>query len=488
MESYKDLAEFALELAQGNGKNCDYAEVRLETNHIDTVAFINGKMHIGNLPIELTTDAFARKTGINVRLLVNGGMGMATTNQLNKKAVQEAVELAYHTANRSSKQRKVPIRMSEEKTYITSWQSKYKINPMEISLEEKIEYLQQFVDIFKERHPVEYIHIFVLLTEQRDTYFITNEGSRISGHVPRVAFIPILIAVRSGGQNEQSMSTYATTGGWDKLISWNLENQVRKKIKILADIILSAKKPPEGEIDIILGPDVAGIISHENCGHPHEADRILGREGAQAGESYLREHKLGFKIGNECVNVFEDPTIPDSYGFYLYDDEGVKARRRELIKNGIFTEMLQNRETAAQFNIQSNAAARAIAYDREPLVRMANTFFAPGDYSFEEMVEDIKLGILMSSFTEWNIDDKRLQSKYVGQEAYLIQNGQVTNTLVLKPALEISSPGLFGSIDAQGKENTIEWQGAFCGKSEPGQGCPVWTGGPFIRLRNVRLG
>jgi len=488
MESYKDLAEFALELAQGNGKNCDYAEVRLETNHIDTVAFINGKMHIGNLPIELTTDAFARKTGINVRLLVNGGMGMATTNQLNKKAVQEAVELAYHTAYRSSKQRKVPIRMSEEKTYITSWQSKYKINPMEISLEEKIEYLQQFVDIFKERHPVEYIHIFVLLTEQRDTYFITNEGSRISGHVPRVAFIPILIAVRSGGQNEQSMSNYATTGGWDKLISWNLENQVRKKIKILADIILSAKKPPEGEIDIILGPDVAGIISHENCGHPHEADRILGREGAQAGESYLREHKLGFKIGNECVNVFEDPTIPDSYGFYLYDDEGVKARRRELIKNGIFTEMLQNRETAAQFNIQSNAAARAIAYDREPLVRMANTFFAPGDYSFEEMVEDIKLGILMSSFTEWNIDDKRLQSKYVGQEAYLIQNGQVTNTLVLKPALEISSPGLFGSIDAQGKENTIEWQGAFCGKSEPGQGCPVWTGGPFIRLRNVRLG
>jgi len=365
MESYKDLAEFALELAQGNGKNCDYAEVRLETNHIDTVAFINGKMHIGNLPIELTTDAFARKTGINVRLLVNGGMGMATTNQLNKKAVQEAVELAYHTAYRSSKQRKVPIRMSEEKTYITSWQSKYKINPMEISLEEKIEYLQQFVDIFKERHPVEYIHIFVLLTEQRDTYFITNEGSRISGHVPRVAFIPILIAVRSGGQNEQSMSTYATTGGWDKLISWNLENQVRKKIKILADIILSAKKPPEGEIDIILGPDVAGIISHENCGHPHEADRILGREGAQAGESYLREHKLGFKIGNECVNVFEDPTIPDSYGFYLYDDEGVKARRRELIKNGIFTEMLQNRETAAQFNIQSNAAARAIAYDRK---------------------------------------------------------------------------------------------------------------------------
>jgi TldD protein len=324
------------------------------------------------------------------------------------------------------------------------------------------------------------------MTEQRDTYFINGEGSKISGHVPRVSFMPIIIAIKSGGQNEQSMSNYATTGGWEKLVSWDIKEKVVNKINVLAKIITSAKKPPEGTIDIILGPDVAGIISHENCGHPHEADRILGREGAQAGESYLREHEIGYKVGNECVNIFEDPTIPDSYGFYLFDDEGVKARKRELIKNGIFNEMLHNRETAAIFNTKSNAAARAVSYDREPLVRMANTYFSPGDYSFEEVVEDVKYGILMMSFTEWNIDDKRLQSKYVGQEAYLIQNGEVTDNLLLKPTLEISSPGLFNSIDAQSKR--VEWQGAFCGKSEPRQGCPVWTGGPFIRLRNVRLG
>ncbi|MFW9936019.1 MAG: TldD/PmbA family protein [Candidatus Thorarchaeota archaeon] len=486
MEVFKDLAEYGLDLAQSNGRCCDYAEVRLETNQIDTVSFINGKLHLGNLPIDLTSDAFARKVGINIRLLINGGMGMATSNQLTKESIQNAIDRAYKTAKRSSSQRENPIKMSEEKVYETSWQSNYKINPMEVSLEDRIAYIQDFVNIFKEKLSVEYIHIFVLMTEQRDTYFINSEGSKISGHVPRVSFMPIIIALKSGGQNEQLMSNYATTGGWEKLISWNLKEKVINKVKVLGDIITKAKKPPEGSIDIILGPDVAGIISHENCGHPHEADRILGREGAQAGESYLKGHKIGFKIGNECVNVFEDPTIPDSYGFYLYDDEGVKARKRELIKNGIFNEMLHNRETAVIFNTNSNASARAVSYDREPIIRMANTYFAPGDYSFEELVEDVKIGILMMSFTEWNIDDKRLQSKYVGQEAYLIQNGQVTDTLLLKPTLEISSPGLFSSIDAQSKN--IEWQGAFCGKSEPGQGCPVWTGGPFIRLRKVTLG
>ncbi|TXT60027.1 MAG: putative TidD like protein [Promethearchaeota archaeon] len=485
IDQFKDLAEYAL--AQAQKKDCEYAEVRLESDIKDTIAFINGEMQLGNLPMDLTTDAFTRKLGLNVRLIANGGMGMSVTNQMNKKNIRQSVERAYKIAKSSGNKRKKPIKLSEEETQEAKWQSKYKINPMDVSLEERIQFIKPFIKIFDEAFPIEFIHIFVLMTEQRDTYFINNEGTKLTGHVPRVAFIPIIIGIKSGGKNEQMMSTYATSGGWDKLLSWNIYETVKTKVDTLIKIVTKAKRGPKEEVDIILGPEVSGIISHENCGHPSEADRILGREGSQAGESYLREHDIGYKIGNECVNVYEDPTIQDSYGFYLYDDEGVKASRRELIKNGIFNERLHNRETASMFNTQSNAAARAIAYDREPIVRMANTYFAPGDYSLEEMVEDIKLGVYMKSFTEWNIDDKRLESKYTGQEAYLIKNGEITDTLIVKPALEISSPGLFGSIDAQGKPNLLEWQGAFCGKSEPGQGCPVWTGGVPIRLRNIRL-
>ena len=151
MEEYKDLAEYALDYAQSSGKYCDYAEIRLESNKSDIVTFFNGKMHLGNLPIELTTDAFSRKIGINIRLLVNGGMGMATTNNLSKETIQKAVEHAYNTAKRSSKQRKIPIKMSEEKTYETKWQSKYKINPLDVPLEERIEFIQNFIKIFSEK-------------------------------------------------------------------------------------------------------------------------------------------------------------------------------------------------------------------------------------------------------------------------------------------------------------------------------------------------
>ena len=192
----------------------------------------------------------------------------------------------------------------------------------------------------------------------------------------------------------------------------------------------------------------------------------------------------GSTIGSDVVTVIEDPTVPNSWGFYLYDDEGVKARPRYLIKNGIINEFLMNREYAAYLGMKSNASARAINYNREPIVRMANTYLAPGDYTFEELIEDIKLGVYMVSFNEWNIDDRRFQQRYIGREAYLIENGEIKHP-VRKPILEITTKGLWSSIDAVGKD--IEFYPGTCGKGEPGQGVPVWMGGPHARLREVVL-
>ncbi|MBP1912993.1 putative Zn-dependent protease [Thermococcus stetteri] len=257
-----------------------------------------------------------------------------------------------------------------------------------------------------------------------------------------------------------------------------------KDVKALQKLIKEGQKPPEGKVDVVISPEVAGIAVHESVGHPYELDRIMGREAAQAGESFVKPEMLGERIGSEAVTVIEDPTIPNSWGFYLYDDEGVKARPRYLIREGIINEFLMNREYAAYLGMKSNAAARAINYDREPIVRMANTYLAPGDYSFEELIEDVKLGVYMVSFNEWNIDDRRFQQRYIGREAYLIENGEIKHP-VRRPVLEITTRGLWSSVDAVGKE--VEFYPGTCGKGEPGQGVPVWMGGAHARLRGVIL-
>lgn len=52
-----------------------------------------------------------------------------------------------------------------------------------------------------------------------------------------------------------------------------------------------------------------------------------------AGGAWWKD-KLGDKIGSDILNVFDDPTIKDSLGWYQFDDEGVKLKTT-LVEKGI---------------------------------------------------------------------------------------------------------------------------------------------------------
>ena len=255
--------------------------------------------------------------------------------------------------------------------------------------------------------------------------------------------------------------------------------------KILRAVITKAKHVTPGDMDLVCGPKVTGIAAHESCGHPMEADRILGREMSQAGRSFIYQdgpYWLGKRIGSEAVTIVDDPTVEHSYGHYVYDDEGVRARRRYLYKNGVINEFLHNRESAAKLGTDSNGSSRSINYDREAIVRMSNTFVLPGGLSEEELVEDVGHGVFMKSFTEWNIDDKRFNQRYVGREGYLIEKGELKGPIA-RPVIETTTLKFWTAVDAVSRK--VEFDAASCGKGDPMQAVPVFTGGPCIRLRGV---
>jgi TldD protein len=125
-----------------------------------------------------------------------------------------------------------------------------------------------------------------------------------------------------------------------------------------------------------------------------------------------------------------------------------------------------------------------MSHEGEPIVRMANTYFAPGDHTFEELIEDIKFGVYIKSYMEWNIDDERWSQRYGGLEAYLIENGELKG-LVRNPVLELTTKTFYSSVDAADKN--LAFYAGTCGKGEPMQGVPVWFGGPNVRVRNIKL-
>ncbi len=443
----------------------DYAEVRYEKTLINNLVMKNGNIDAVNVE---------KDKGISIRVLYDGGIGFVSTND--PKDINDLIKRAVKMA----KNNKSKLGLSEEKTYKDRWEVKQKKKIEETDLEWKIEYLQDLDRKIMETNVNIPARIFELDDKLIEKEYVNSDGTKISAYHPKIGFFYFVTVV--GKTVEQGYKQFGYSGGYEAFEFWDLENIAVEEVKGLNRVANEGKEAPKGKMDLLCGPEVTGIAVHESCGHPTEADRIMGRESSQAGESFIKEAMIGEMIGSEYVNIAEDPTIEHSYGYYKYDEEGVKARIKYLYKKGKINEFLHSRETAYKMGIQSNGAARASSYDREPIPRMANTFFVPGDYTLDELIEDIKFGIYMKSFTEWNIDDKRYNQRYIGRESYIIENGEIKDP-VKRPVLEITTPGFYKAVDAAGKD--LEFTAGTCGKSDPMQGLDVWMGGPSIRLRNV---
>jgi TldD protein len=462
---YEDFADFSIRELEKLGSS--YSEARLEDVEGSGYIIKNGNVEISG---------FDKSIGLGLRFIINGTLGFISINDFNKSKMSSLIKKSFNLTKNASKMGE-KTSLSEEKIVKANYKVNQKIKLDSINPEEKVKFL---LDIDKEINK-KYFRYFSLNENITKKYFVNSEGTKIISEIPNINFYYFLTIILKN-KSMQRYLPYGNTGGWEIVKKWNLGYNILNEIKVLEDVIKKGIKPPKGKIDLVVGSEVTGIASHESVGHPYEADRILGREAAQAGESFVTENMINHQIGNNIVNLVDDPTIQGSNGFYLYDDEGVKARRKLLIKDGRINEFLHNRETAVQMNVKSNAASRASNYDKECLVRMSNTFVLPGNYKEEELFDDIKLGIYMKSFMEWNIDDKRFHQKYTGAEAYLIKNGKITKP-VINPVLEITTPALWRSIDALG--NKVEFVAGNCGKGEPMQGIPVWFGGPHMRLRNI---
>ena len=466
-----DIAEFALKAAA----KADYAEARFESARSNEFVLKNGVLEASE-----TSDT----AGLCIRVIVKGAQGSAFTNMLGKPFVKAAVNRAIKMAGQCVKIAKTPIKFSPESPGKANYSVAERIPLADVSSDVKI---RELVNIDKSmlatgvNLPARFL---TLRDETREKYYVNSEGSFVRSKIPRVLFDYMLTA-SSDGKTMQRMFSFGASAGWEAFKKWSVAEKLAEEANMLKKILHTAQPMPSGELDVVLSPELVGIASHESVGHPYEADRILGREAAQAGESFVTREMLGTKIGSDVVNVVDDPRLPGSYGYYLFDDEGVKANRRYLIKNGIINSFLQNRWSGANFGIASNGSSRSNSWDAEPIVRMANTYVMAGEYATEELFKDIKKGVYIKSYMEWNIDDKRFNQRYTGLEAYLIENGELKH-LVRNPVLEITTPVFWSSVDAVGKN--VEYVAGNCGKGEPMQGIPVWFGGPHIRLRKIKFG
>ena len=455
-----------------------YSEARIQRNMVASISSKNG------VPINIEENV---EEGLAVRVLVDGALGFSSTNNMDSDSISRCIREAVGRARASSRYMRKPISFSEAKLGSITYEVRGREPFDTYSVHDKISLHKSIYSSLKEALRKVELEVFsVEYTEMIEEKLVVNsDGGFVRSRIPRLAFKYNIVLRDPLKGSIQRVKEYGFSGGIEKLKEQRIDEKIEDESRRLEMVLLEGVKPPNGVVDVVIGSELVGLIVHESCGHPCEADRILGREAAQAGLSFIKPSMKGFDIGSKHATVVDDPTIPGSFGFYLYDDECVAARAKFLYREGVVEGFLHNRWTAHVFGVESNGSARARNYRSEPIVRMSNTYLTPGSYSFEELVEDVGEGVYISSYMEWNIDDERWNQRYVGLEAYRIVGGELKEP-VRNPVLEITTKDFYSKMDAKGCR--VMFEAGLCGKGEPMQGVPVWFGGPDVRLRGVKLG
>jgi TldD protein len=328
-----------------------------------------------------------------------------------------------------------------------------------------------------------------------DQWFVSTEGSEIHQILRMSGAGIVATAIRDGEVQTRSYPSpfggQCATRGYELVREMALaENAARIAGEAVA--LLDAPQCESGVTDLILGSSQLGLQIHESCGHPIELDRVLGTEANFAGTSFLTLDKRGaLRYGSPIVNIVADARVEHGAGpgTFGYDDEGVPARRTDIVKDGIFRGYLTSRETAPLVGEEeSNGTMRADGWANLPLIRMTNVSLVPGQGDLESLIASTKSGLYMEDNRSWSIDDRRLNFQFGTEYGWEIRDGKRTR-LVKNPTYGGTTPEFWGSCDAIcGAEEWVLWGLPTCGKGEPIQIAATGHGASPARFRNVKVG
>jgi len=440
--------------------DADYADIRYEIKKKTEIAF-TGK-ELGQIGSN-TTDGYV------VRVLNNGGM--STIAFTKESDAEKAITTVMENASLISKHIEKPVRLAENEMVKENFIPELKEDPRDISMDEKLELTKKYNDIplSHEKIVTTSIRYYDVI---REKYFISSEGSEI-----REDLVTSAIAGEITGKDGdllQNVRVYA--GGSNGFTTVrNQETNFEKRTAVALDL-LKAKPVVGGTYNCILNPNMTGVFTHEAFGHYSEADIV---ESLPAMREKMR---IGSELGSKVVNIVDNATLPNQLGFYKYDDEGVRVRPTQLMKNGVLTGRLHSRRTAAEFGESISGHNVAEDFRYPPIIRMGTIYMEPGSNSLDDLLAQLGDGIYV-------LDPKGGQTAgenftFGAQYGYMIRGGKIQ---AMVRDINVSG-NLFQTLKdiiAVGSDLTLSTVGG-CGKGQLNiRSC---HGGPHTLIKNLVIG
>ena len=481
----KDLADVALNVARQKG--AQYADIRINRTLQNSVTTREKRV------VDVTN---AESYGFGVRVLVDGSWGFAASSTIDKSSVERitarAVSIAI--ANRAIQKNRISL-VPVEKYPDVKFATPVKRDPFTVPLSEKADYLLKVnAEAGKVKGPGPIFVNSRMFFTKEEKYFASTEGSYIEQVLIRSwPSFDVTSINPATGRFEQRSSLGSPAGKGYEVVD---EYDLIREAPIAAEQAVqkhTAKAVEPGRKDLVLHPTHLWLTIHESIGHPTELDRVLGYEANYAGTSFATREKLGkFQYGSKLINIKGDKTQDGGLATCGWDDDGVKTKSWDIIKDGVLVSYQTVRDNAGIIGLkESHGAAYADSWSSVSFQRMPNVSLQPAsgssNISADDLIADIKDGIYIEGDGSFSIDQQRYNFQFGGQVFWEIKNGKKVG-LLRDVAYQSRTPDFWNSCDGVGSKEHYQMGGSyFDGKGEPGQVNAVSHGCPPARFRRVNI-
>jgi len=430
--------------------------------------------------------ATGRDVGAMITVLNDGGMGYAGTSDLTANGLRRAVEQATEWAERTRGRSVVDFQKVRVEKPVGEYRSPVKEPWESVPLADKIDLAREHCAKLKTDDRIVDWDALLWFSGSEQLH-VTKNGGRVAQEFQYL--IPGLSVTANEGSEtiRRSFGGFGggKQGGLEVLEDTGFYGQ-HEVLPAEAIELLSAPNCPTGKMNVLLDATQMYLQVHESIGHPIELDRILGDERNYAGTSFVTLDMLGsYRYGSDLLNVTFDPTLEGEFASYAWDDDGVKAERTHVIRNGILERALGGVTSQVRADRPGVANSRASSWNRQPIDRMANLNLEPGESTFDEMVKGVGEGVYMKQNNSWSIDDSRNKFQFGCEYGRMIRDGELAE-VVKKPSYKGISATFWRNLAMVGNRDTFRVLGTpVCGKGEPNQAIRVGHAVPACVFTDV---
>lgn len=411
--------------------------------------------------------------GVGLRVVIGDQTGYAFTEDLTEEAMRAAARTAATIAHEGGRTVPVDFALHPPFTGLYTFEQPWSA----IGVDRKLPWLRHLEALVRQKDP-SITKVTASWAESEEHVVVVDLEGNVVVDVRPMMRLGVGVTARRNGETVTNHASLAGRHGPGHVTDARLQALVDEAVARTL-ILFEARRPPAGELPVILAAGASGILLHEAVGHGMEAD--FNRKGTSVYSTMLDK-----VVAPEFVTVVDSGVHPNERGALSVDDEGVETERTVLVDKGVLKTYLHDRISARHYGLQrSTGSGRRESFRHVVLPRMRCTYMENGPHDPAEIVKSVKRGIVAETF--WNGE----VAIGAGDFTFYVKNGWLVEDGVLTaPIKDVNiignGPDALRDVLMVGNDTKLDTGGWTCGKD--GQSVPVSQGMPTVLVKKLTVG